>query len=66
MQSSIQVISFLKTYQQTFNIFELKKPKGNDYVVDWKLKGLFESKLPLHGAFLPYKIFWIQNKNTIQ
>ena len=47
-------------------MFELKKPKGTDYVVDWKLKGLFESKLPLHGAFLPYKIFWIQNKNTIQ
>ena len=47
-------------------MFELKKPKGTDYVVDWKLKGLFESKLPLHGAFLPYKIFWIQNKNTVQ
>ena len=32
----------------------MKKDKGTDYVIDWKSKGLFESKLlPLHVAFLP-------------
>ena len=39
-------------YQPTFNTLELKKDKGTDYVIVWKLKGLFKSKLlPLHGAF---------------
>ena len=35
-------------------MLELEKDKGTDYVIGWKLKGLFKSKLlPLHGAFLP-------------
>ena len=35
-------------------MLELKIDKGTDYVIGWKSKGLFESKLlSLHGAFLP-------------
>ena len=41
-------------YKPTFNTLEFKKDKGVDYVIRWKSKGLFESKLfPLHGTFLP-------------
>ena len=41
-------------YQVTFNTLELIKDKSTDYVIGWKSKVLFESKLlPLHGAFLP-------------
>ena len=32
-------------YQTTFSMLELKKDKITDYVIDWKSKGLFESKL---------------------
>ena len=43
-------------YQTTFNMLQLKKEKSTDYVIGWKSKSLFESKLlPLHGAFLPNK-----------
>ena len=32
---------------------ELKKDKGTDYVINWKSKGVFSSKLkPLYTAFL--------------
>ena len=31
-------------YQRTFNVLELKKHKSTEYVIGWKLKGLFESK----------------------
>ena len=35
-------------------MLELKNDKGTDYVIGWKSKDLFKSKLlPLHGAFLP-------------
>ena len=52
-------------YQPTFNMSELNKVKGTGFLIDWKSKGLFESKLlPLHGAFLP-NIFSVQNRNTI-
>ena len=38
-------------YQPTFNTLELKKDKDTDYVIGWKSKGLFESKLLLlHGV----------------
>ena len=57
-------------YQPTFNLLELKKYKGTDFVIGWKSKCLFESKLlPLRGTFLPnkkylgYKI-WVEFNNT--
>ena len=58
-------------YQSTFNMVELKKDKGTDYIISWKSEGLFESKLfPLHGTFLPntkyfgYKIGMRFNNNS--
>ena len=40
-------------YQPTLDAFELKKDKGTDYVLSWKPKGVFNSKLkPLYTAFL--------------
>ena len=40
-------------YQPKFNTLELKKEKGTDYVLSWKSKGLYTSKLkPLYTAFL--------------
>ena len=57
-------------YQPTFNMLELQKDKGTYYVIGWKSKSLFESKLfSLNGAFLSnikcfgYKIR-IQFNNT--
>ena len=42
-------------YKSTFNMLELKIDKGTDYIISWKSKGLYKSKLiALHGAFLPY------------
>ena len=39
-------------YQPTFNMLDLKKGKGTDYIFSWKSKDLFKSKLlPLHGSF---------------
>ena len=36
------------------------KNKSAEYLIGWKSKGLFKSKLLLlYGAFLPNKIFWI-------
>ena len=38
--------------QATPDMLELKKDKGTDYVLSWKSKGVFNSKLkPLHIAF---------------
>ena len=35
-------------------MLELKIDKGTEYIIGWKSKGLFDSKLKaLHGAFLP-------------
>ena len=41
-------------YQPTFNMLELKTDKGTEYVIGWKSKGVYYSKLvAFHGAFLP-------------
>ena len=43
----------ISVYQPTLDTLELKKDKGTDYVLSWKLKGVFNSKLkPLDTAFL--------------
>ena len=40
-------------YQPTFDTLELKKDKGTDYVLSWKSKGVYNSKLkPFYTAFL--------------
>ena len=40
-------------YQPTVNILELKEEKCTDYIIDWKSKGVYTSKLkPLDTAFL--------------
>ena len=40
-------------YQPTLDTLELKKDKGTEYVLGWKLKGVFNSKLkPSYTAFL--------------
>ena len=40
-------------YQPTLDTLELNKNKGTDYVLSWKSKGVFNSKLkPLYTAFL--------------
>ena len=40
-------------HQATFNTLELKKDKGTDYVLSWKWKGVYTSKLkPLYSEFL--------------
>ena len=40
-------------YQTTLDTLELKKGKGIDYVISWKSKGVYNSKLkPLYTAFL--------------
>ena len=52
-------------YHQKLSTLELKKDKGTKYVIGWKSKGLFQSKLfPLH-AFLP-KIKYFGYKIGIQ
>ena len=41
-------------YQPTLNALGLKKDKDTEYIVSWKSKGVYNSKLTsLHGAFLP-------------
>ena len=40
-------------YQSTLDSLEIKKDKGTDYVLSWKLKRVFNSKLkPLYASFL--------------
>ena len=40
-------------YQPTLDPLELKKDKGNDYILSWKSKGVYNSKLKsLYTAFL--------------
>ena len=40
-------------YQPIIDTLEIKKDKGTDYVLSWKSKGLYTSKLkPLYTAFL--------------
>ena len=46
-------------YQPPFNTSQLEKDQSTEYVIGWKLTGLFKSKLlPLYVAFiLTYNIF---------
>ena len=47
-------------------MLELKIDKGNEYIICWKSKGVYSSKLiALHGAFLPY-VRYFGNKIGIQ
>ena len=40
-------------YQPTLDTLEFKKDKGTDYILSWKLKGVYNSKCkPLHSDFL--------------
>ena len=40
-------------YQPTFNMLELREDKGTVYVIGWKSKGVYISKLILfHATFL--------------
>ena len=46
----------ISVYQPTLGTLELKKYKGTDYVLSWKSKGVYNSKLKsLRTAFL-YRI----------
>ena len=39
-------------YQPTFNVLDLKIAKGTEYVIGWKSKGVYSSKLiAVHVAF---------------
>ena len=56
----------LFVYQSTFNVLELKNDKGRKYIISWKSKGLYNSKLiALHGAFLS-NVKYFRNKIEIQ
>ena len=53
-------------YQSTFNMLELKEDKSTEYVIGWKYKEVYNSKLiASHGAFLP-NIKYFRNKIGIQ
>ena len=53
-------------YQPTLNMLELKKDKSNEYVIGWKSKGVYNSKLiALHGDILP-NIKYFRKKIRIQ
>ena len=49
----VKIVFRMIIYQPTFNTFELNKDKGTDYVLNWKSKGAYTSKLkPMYTAFL--------------
>ena len=53
-------------YQPTFNVLEFKNSKSTEYIISWKSKGMFNSKLiTLYGAFLPHRKYF-KNKIGIQ
>ena len=53
-------------YQPTFNVLELKNDKGTEYIISWKSKGIYDSKLiVLIGALLP-NVKYFRNKIEIQ
>ena len=53
-------------YQPTFNVLELKKDKGTEYIISWKSKGVYNSKLiASDGAFLA-NLKYFRNKIGIQ
>ena len=40
-------------YHTTFDMLELKKDKGTDYILGWNSKGVFTSKLkPLYTLYM--------------
>ena len=39
-------------YQPAFSVLELKIEKGTEYIIVWKSKGTYNSKLAMHGDFL--------------
>ena len=43
--------------QSNFNMLELQKYKGTDYVIGWKSKGSFESKQYLVLSYLTKNIW---------
>ena len=49
---------FLKyfVYQPTFKLLQLKKDKGIDYIISWKLKGVCSSNLFLQHTVFLYSI----------
>ena len=52
-------------YQLTFNMLELKKDKGTEYIISYKSKGVYNSKfIALHQAFLP-KVKYFRNNIKI-
>ena len=52
-------------YQPTFNMLELKIDKGTEYIIGWKPKGVYKSKLiALHSAFL-HKVIHYGDKRGI-
>ena len=53
-------------YQPTFNVLELKNDEGTEYIISWKSKGIYDSKLMvLIGALLP-NVKYFKNKIEIQ
>ena len=53
-------------YQPTLNMLELKNDKSTEYIISWKSKELYNSKLiALYGAFLP-DVKYFNNKIGMQ
>ena len=53
-------------YQPTFNKLELKEDNGTEYIIGWKSKGVYISKLTaLHGTFLT-NVKYFRNEIGIQ
>ena len=53
-------------YQPPFNTLELKEDKGTDYVIGWKSKGVYSSKLILLYTDFLHKIKVFGYKIRIQ
>ena len=53
-------------YQPTFNVLDLKNDKRTEYIISWKSKRIYDSKLiVLIGALLP-NVKYFRNKIEIQ
>ena len=53
-------------YEPTFKVLELKNDNGTEYVINWKSKGAYQSKLKaLNDAFL-HNVRYFGNKTWIQ
>ena len=44
-------------YQPTFNVLDLTKHKGTEYITAWKPKGLFKASVKSFAT--DYKTIWI-------